>query len=293
MREPLLSVIKDLIDRAGEAPLPVIALTDEEIAALDGDLAERGPVPSPWLDGKDKAARELACQVALRGLAARRLVVPLGTEGGGAAGGEVGRGAAGGEVGRGAAGGEVGRERIALRDDLRAVLAMRRSAHAVAFALRESDGRMRLLYLGTSGALEEAISPGGLHGFTVVARAAAAERLAAFADPEDAAAASLEPGRESEPRVLALAEIARGAEIPAMAGVRSVTMVTRLVFGSDAGEQRLTVYAKEAGVVVACPADASGAPALQFAEVSRSGLRERLADLLSIQEPAAQSRDQS
>jgi hypothetical protein len=275
MREPLLSVIKDLIDRAREAPLPVIALTDEEIAALDGDLAERGPVPLPWLDGKDKAARELACQVALRGLAARRLVVPLSTEGGGAAGGEVGR------------------ERIALRDDLRAVLAMRRSAHAVAFALRESDGRMRLLYLGTSGALEEAISPGGLHGFTVVARAAAAERLAAFADPEDAAAASLEPGRESEPRVLALAEIARGAEIPAMAGVRSVTMVTRLVFGSDAGEQRLTVYAKEAGVVVACPADASGAPALQFAEVSRSGLRERLADLLSIQEPAARSRDQS
>ena len=190
-------------------------------------------------------------------------------------------------------GGEVGRERIALRDDLRAVLAMRRSAHAVAFALRESDGRMRLLYLGTSGALEEAISPGGLHGFTVVARAAAAERLAAFADPEDAAAASLKPGRESEPRVLALAEIARGAEIPAMAGVRSVTMVTRLVFGSDAGEQRLTVYAKEAGVVVACPADASGAPALRFAEVSRSGLRERLADLLSIQEPVAQSRAQS
>jgi hypothetical protein len=275
MREPLLSVIKDLIDRAGEAPLPVIALTDEEIAVLDGDLAERGPVPLPWLDGKDKAARELACQVALRGLAARRLVVPLGTEGGGAAGGEIGR------------------ERIALRDDLRAVLAMRRSAHAVAFALRGSDGRMRLLYLGTSGALEEAISPGGLHGFTVVARAAAAERLAAFADPEDAAAASLKPGRESEPRVLALAEIARGAEIPAMAGVRSVTMVTRLVFGSDGGEQRLTVYAKEAGVVVACPADASGAPALRFAEVSRSGLRERLADLLSIQEPVAQSRDQS
>jgi hypothetical protein len=280
MREPLLSVIKDLIDRAGEAPLPVIALTDEEIAALDGDLAERGPVPLPWLDGKDKAARELACQVALRGLAARRLVVPLGTEGGG-------------EVGRGAGGGEVGRERIALRDDLRAVLAMRRSAHAVAFALRESDGRMRLLYLGTSGALEEAISPGGLHGFTVVARAAATERLAAFADPEDAAAASLKPGRESESRVLALAEIARGAEIPAMADVRSVTMVTRLVFGSDAGEQRLTVYAKEAGVVVACPADASGAPALRFAEVSRSGLRERLADLLSIQEPVAQSRDLS
>ena len=67
----------------------------------------------------------------------------------GGAGGEVGR-VAGGEVGRGAAGGEVGREYVALHDDLRAVLAMRRSAHAAAFALRESDGRMRLLYLGGS-----------------------------------------------------------------------------------------------------------------------------------------------
>jgi hypothetical protein len=279
MSEQLLSVINDLISRAGEAPLPVIALTDEEIAALDGDLADRGPVPMPWLDEKDKASRELACQVALRGLAARRLVVPLGTEGGG-------------EAGRGAGGGEAGIGSIALRDDLRAVLAMRHSAHAVAFALRESDGRMRLLYLGKSGALEEAISPGGLHGFTVVAHADAADRLAAFADPEDAAVASLRPGPETEPRVLPLAEIARGAEIPAMAGARSVTMVTRLVFGSDAGEQRLTVYAKEAGVVVACPANASGAQALRFAEVSRSGLRERLADLLSIQEPVAQTRDQ-
>jgi hypothetical protein len=283
MREPLLSVIKDLISRAGEAPLPVIALTDEEIAALDGDLAARGPVPLPWLDTKDTAARELACQVALRGLAARRLVIPLG-----AAGGE-----ADGEVGRGAGGGEVGREYIALQDDLRAVLAMRRSAHAAAFALRESDGRMRLLYLGSSGALEEAISPGGLHGFTVVGYADAADRLAAFADPEDAAAAAVEPGRDTEPRVLPLAEIARGAEIPAMAGVRSVTMVTRLVFGADAGEQRLTVYAKEAGVVVACPAEASGAPALRFTEVSKSGLRECLADLLSIQEPAARPGNES
>ena len=270
MREPLLSVIKDLISRAGEAPLPVIALTDEEIAALDGDLAARGPVPLPWLDTKDTAARELACQVALRGLAARRLVIPLG-----------------------AAGGEVGREYIALQDDLRAVLAMRRSAHAAAFALRESDGRMRLLYLGSSGALEEAISPGGLHGFTVVGYADAADRLAAFADPEDAAAAAVKPGRDTEPRVLPLAEIARGAEIPAMAGVRSVTMVTRLVFGADAGEQRLTVYAKEAGVVVACPAEASGAPALRFTEVSKSGLRECLADLLSIQEPAARPGNES
>jgi len=283
MREPLLSVIKDLISRAGEAPLPVIALTDEEIAALDGDLAARGPVPLPWLDTKDTAARELACQVALRGLAARRLVIPLG-----AAAGE-----ADGEVGRGAGGGEVGREYIALQDDLRAVLAMRRSAHAAAFALRESDGRMRLLYLGSSGALEEAISPGGLHGFTVVGYADAADRLAAFADPEDAAAAAVEPGRDTEPRVLPLAEIARGAEIPAMAGVRSVTMVTRLVFGADAGEQRLTVYAKEAGVVVACPAEASGAPALRFTEVSKSGLRECLADLLSIQEPAARPGNES
>ena len=50
----------------------------------------------------------------------------------------------------------------------------------------------------------------------------------------------------------------------------------------------LTVYAKEAGVVVASPADAGSEPGLRFAGVSRSELRECLADLLSSEEPAAQ-----
>lgn len=278
MSEDLLSVIRDLIARAEAAPLPVIALTDEEVAALDGDLADPGPVPLPWLADKDRSSRELACLVALRGLAARRLIVPLGPAGG----------AEGGDAG-GAEGGEI----VALRDDLRAVLAMRRTAHAVVFALRQPDNRMRLMYLGTSGALEEAISPGGLHGFTVVAPAAVAGRLAAFGDPEDAAATSLHGEWDwTRERELSLAEIARGAELPGVADARSVTMVTRLVFGSTAGEQRMTVYAKEAGVIVAYPADARGEPGLRFAEVSRSGLRERLAGLFSLAEPLAQGQEQ-
>ena len=273
MRERPLSAIKDLISRAREAPLAVIALTDEEIAALDGDLTRRGPVPLPWLDDRDRASRELACRVALRGLAARRLVVLAGPAGPG---------------GSGPGGGDF----VVASDDLRAVLAMRRSAHAVVCALRESDGQLRLVYLGRSGALEEAISPEGLHDFTVLARDAVAERLAAFTDP--AAAAPAAPGQDwgqqwgrgpgpgADSEVLSLAEIAGGAEITAAAGARSVTMVARLVFGSATGEQRLTVYAKEASVIVASPADVGGAPALRFAEVSRSGLRVCLADLVGL-----------
>lgn len=234
----------------------MIALTDEEVAALDGEIAGLGPVPMPWLAGKDEPSRELARQVALRGLAARRLAVPLDAE-------------------------DDGPQRLALRDDLRAVLLMRRTAHAAVFALRQSDGRMRLMYVGATGALEEAITPGGLHGFTVVSLGAAAGRLAAFADPDDVAAASLKPAPS---RVLRLAAIAQGADLDGVAGTRTCTMVTRLLFGAAGGERRLTVYAKEAGVIVASPEDAEGEPALRFAEVSRSGLRERMAGLLDLHE---------
>ena len=263
-----LAAIRELITRAEAEPLPVIALTDEEVAALDGEIAELGPVPMPWLAGKDEQSRELACQVALRGLAARRLVVPLDSGG-------------------------DGPQRMALRDDLRAVLIMRRTAHAAAFALRQSDGRMLLLYLGTSGALEEAISPGGVHGFTVVGLDAVAGRLAAFADPDDAAATSESP-QPGPTLVLRLADIAQGAQFPGVTGTRTVTMVTRLLFGpaqdgTAEGERRMTVYAKEAGVIVAFPADADGEPGLRFAEVSRSGLRERMAGLLDPREPCLQA----
>lgn len=260
MSEQQLAAIRELITRAEAEPLPVIALTDEEVAALDGEIAELGPVPMPWLAGKDEQSRELACQVALRGLAARRLVVPLDSGGAGGA----------------------GPQRVALRDDLRAVLVMRRTAHAAAFALRQSDGRMLVLYLGTSGALEEAISPGGIHGFTVVGLDAVPGRLAAFADPDDAATSA--PPEPGPPRVLRLADIATGAQFPGVTGARSVTMVTLLLFGSAEGERRLTVYAKEAGVIVACPADADGEQGLRFAEVSRSGLREQMAGLLDLRE---------
>jgi hypothetical protein len=256
MSEQLLSAIADMISRATAEPLPVIVLTDEEVAALDTDLADPGPVPLPWLAGKDEGSRTLACQVALRGLAARHLVVPLGQRN--------------------------GSESIALRDDLRAVLAMRRSAHAALFALRQSDGQMLLLYLGDSGGLEEAISPSGLHAFTVVSHAAANERLARFCDPGDAAS----PAEvASQPVVLPLAEIARGAELPCPADARSVTMVTRLVYGSAASERRLTVYTREAGVTVTYPVNADAGPALGFAEVNRSGLRAQLAGLLDVSDP--------
>jgi hypothetical protein len=268
MSEDLASVIRALTARAAAEPLALIALTDEEIAALGAGPADLGPVPLPWLAGKDQADRELACQVALRGLAARQLIAPLGPE-------------------DKPGGRRDGREYVAMHDDLRAVLAMRHSARAVICALRESDQRIRLVYLGVTGALEEAISPGGLHGFTVLAHAAVPARLAGFADPGDTAAAVAPPGR-AQPRILPLAEIARGAQVP-VTGARSVTMVERLVFGEAAEEPRelrLTVYEREAGVVVASPVDADGEQALEFAEVTRDELAERIAALLPALELA-------
>lgn len=270
MSEDLVSVIRSLTARAESEPLPLIALTDEEIAALGAGPADLGPVPLPWLAARDEAERELACQVALRGLAARRLVVPLGSDD-----------KPGGPRDR--------QEYVALHDDLRAVLAMRHSAHAVLAALRQSDQRMRLYYLGSTGALEEAISPGGLHGFTVVNHAVVAERLADFADPAGVAAAGPRSGREAPPRILSLADIAQGAKLP-VTDARSVTMVSELAFDGTAGEQRLTVYAKETGVIVASPAETDGEQGLEFAEVTGPGLRDRVAALLPVPELADQDR---
>jgi hypothetical protein len=267
MSDDLVSVIRSLTARAAAAPLPLIALTDEEIAALGAGPADLGPVPLPWLATQDEASRRLACQVALRGLAARRLVVPLGPDDRP----------------------DGDQEYVALHDDLRAVLAMRRSARAVLCALRQPDERMRLVYLGATGALEEAISPGGLHGFTVLSHAAVAGRLAGFADPEQAAPAELAPGPGIRPRIMPLTEIAQGAKLP-VTGARSVTMVERLVFNEADGERRLTVYAREAGVTVASPADVNGEQALEVTEVTRAGLRDRLAALMPALELADQDR---
>jgi hypothetical protein len=247
--------VASLIARAQLTPVPVITLTDEELAALDGPRAL--PVaPQPWLEGQKVSGRMLACQVALRSLAARGIVLPAGLDAGNATGGGA----------------------LALHQDLRAVLAMRRSALGIVLAQRRSgaERQSRMLYLHEGGALEEDISAVGLHGLTVVSSVRAAERLASFADPARVAG----DDRAARQTTVSLTEIATGADISGLQGARFVTAVGRLFTGPDgqSEEQRVTVYAHADRVVLAEPVTtADGDHSLAFTEVSARELGERMA----------------
>jgi hypothetical protein len=252
-----------LIARARQEPVPVIALTDEELAALDGGPGAPPVAPRPWLDQQDEASRELVCQVALRGLAARGIVVPTGDV----------------EDGR--------RSVVAMHQDLRAVLLMRHSALALVAAQRQGNAESthRMLFLHDDGAvLEEEVTPHGVHRLTVTCAATAAERLATFVDPSGAAGEQ----RQESARTVSLADVAAGDGLPRLDGVQFLTLVGRLTApapdGADApAARRLTVYALPDRVVVAEPAVLdSGEAGLTLTAVGAAPLVQRLAALLDV-----------
>jgi hypothetical protein len=255
--------VASLIDRARQEPVAVIALTDEELAALDGGPGAPPVAPRPWLDQQDEASRELVCQVALRGLAARGIVVPTGAVVDG------------------------GRSVIAMHRDLRAVLSMRHDALALVAARRQGteESAHRVLFLHEDGAvLEEDVSPHGVHRLTVTCAATAAERLATFVDPGSAAGEE----RQEPAGPVSLAAIAAGDGLPRVDDVRYLTLVGRLTAPASEGAvlpdtRRLTVYALPDRVVVAEPAVlGSGEAGLTMAEVGATALRGRLAALLDV-----------
>jgi hypothetical protein len=258
---PAEAAVAVLVARARAEPVPVIALTDEELAALDGGPGAPPVAPRPWLDQQDEASRELVCQVAFRGLAARGIVVPTGAVENG------------------------GRAVVAMHQDLRAVLMMRHDALALVAARRQGtdESADRVLFLHEDGAvLEEDVSPHGVHRLTVTCAATAAERLAAFVDPAGAAGE-----RRPEPtRPVSLAEVAAGDGLPRVDDVRYLTLVGRLTAPAFEGAalpdvRRLTVYALPDRVVVAEPAAlSSGETGLTLAAVGAAALRARLAALL-------------
>lgn len=240
--------------------MPVIALTDEELAALDGGPDGSPVAPQPWLDAQDEASRQVICQVALRGLTARGIVVPAGA-------------------------GEDGRDLVAIHQNLRAALSMRHSALALVLAQRQAGAECayRVLFLHEDAAvLEEDVTHRGLHRLSVMDAAAAAERLATFVDPMGAAGDQ----RPKPARTVSLADVAGGAGIPDVGAARFVTMVGRLARpepngGAEPAERRLTVYALPDRVVVAEPAlTDTGEAGLTMSAVGAAALERRLAALL-------------
>jgi hypothetical protein len=237
--------------RAAEGPVQVIVLTDEELAVLAAEPAA-GPhvAPMPWLDGHDEPARDVALQVALRGLMARGLAAP----------------------------GDAGT--ITVHPEIAAAIAMRHDWRAVVLAERRdaADAVTRALYLHPGAVLEETVSPGGLHDLTVTAPEVAAGRLAGFCDPAGTAA---EQGGD-EPRTVPLGDIAAG-DLPAeVAEARHVTALGYVERRAEEppAERRATVYALEDRVILAEPARTGDTPALRFTTAGPDALRRVTADLI-------------
>jgi hypothetical protein len=236
--------------RAAEGPVPVIVLTDEELAMLAGEPAGPRIAPMPWLDGHDEPGRDLALQVAARGLLARGLVT-LGDAG-----------------------------TITVHPEIAAAIAMRHDWRAVVLAERRdaADAVTRALYLHPGAVLEETVSPGGLHDLTVAAPEVAAGRLAGFCDPAGTAA---DRGGD-EPRTVTLGGIAAGGLPAEIAGARHVTALGRLQRrpGGQPAQRRLTVYALDDGLILAEPARSDGDRALRFTTAGPDALRRVTADLI-------------
>lgn len=159
------------------APAPVLSLTDEQLAGMDGDRADQ-LTALPWL-AEHAEHREFAAGVGLRSLVASGQVQILidRTEGG------------------------TGRRWQAV-PVLDGCLVLRRAANVVASVERtmNTTGGTQLnrlyYYAHPSGVLEEEVTASGIHHFTPLRPGQVPERIAALVDPAGVSTAAAGGGGE-------------------------------------------------------------------------------------------------
>ena len=208
-------------EHAGTAPAPVVTLSDEQLAALDG-YERRQFVALPWLEAHPEQ-RRTAAAVALRGMIAS------------------------GQVLTRTARHEEGPRWRAV-PEISGCLVLRRTAESFTTAERtvrtEAGPQVHRLhcYVHPGGILEEETTADGLHRFTVLGRVQAAERLAAFLDPAGVAVAD---GASVHVRGTALPEHPLAAQL---AATRTLTVLTH-VRAADGSVQQLSTYATDDGML--------------------------------------------
>jgi hypothetical protein len=247
--------IADLLVRARERRIRVIALTDEELLALDGPDAEQ-VAPNLWLSTQPEHQHEFAAAVAMRGLVARG-TAKLGTPT------------------------DDGRVVLALPQDASAALAMRRAASAIYVCEQRTHDstRARVLYLqGEHGVLEEDVNSGGLHTFSVSPTAEAISALTAWCNPFSSPLIM-----DGAQRRVRLAELAAGGEVADELGRATAVSVLAAVSaasGTEATtqEHRLSVYTFDDHVEVGM-ADADDPTEMVYRWVDESTLAAALAEL--------------
>ena len=228
------------------APAPVVTLSDEQLAALDG-YERRQFVALPWLEAHPEQ-RRTAAAVALRGMIAS------------------------GQVLTRTARHEEGPRWRAV-PEISGCLVLRRTAESFTTAERtvrtEAGPQVHRLhcYVHPGGILEEETTADGLHRFTVLEAQQAAERLAAFLDP---AGAALADGESVHVRSSALPEHPLAARLGA---TRTLTVLTH-VRAADGSVQQLSTYATDDGMLTLEALDpGTEDPRLEIRPVGPASLR--------------------
>ncbi|AYY14562.1 hypothetical protein EF847_19550 [Actinobacteria bacterium YIM 96077] len=255
-----VSLVGDLLRRAREeGRFEVVRLTDEELTVLDGvDSAQ--VAPRPWFTTLDASTREVALAVALRGLAMRGLVGSSVIED---------------------TSGDVSLE---LDDDVHATLVARRAASEIIIAHRRTQHASwsKVCYVqGSAGVVEEDVSPGGVHTLWAGPSESIVESVAAFADPEYAAAE--DPG--GDVREVPLGDVAAGTETIEPLDAHLVTVIVAVGLDTDGEsiENRVSVHVGDAGVQVVRSMTGDKNVA-RLEPVSRAGLRTVVADVIGREE---------
>lgn len=250
---------------AAQEPAPVVTLSDEQIAALDG-YERRQFVALPWLDAHPEQ-RRVAAAVALRGMIA------------------------GGQVLTRTARHEEGPRWRAV-PEISGCLVLRRTAESFTTAERtvrtEAGPQVHRLhcYSHPGGVLEEETTADGLHRFTVLRAGEATVRLAAFLDPAGLA----DPAADAESDTGGGSVHVRGSELPAhplaaqLAETRALTVLTR-VRTADGTVQQLSAYATAGGMLTMEALDPGAEdPRLEFRRVGPASLRALATVLVSGQD---------
>jgi hypothetical protein len=228
----------------GRAEL-LVALTDEQLAALDGDQRIQFTA-TPWLDQQPEQ-RGFAAHVGLRALLAAGRVREVTVAG-------------------------SGEPRWQAAPDIAGCLVLRRTATRFTTAERtvqtEQGPQVHRLhhYVHDSGVLEEEVTAAGIHRFTPVRADQVAARLVAVVDPASVASAGEDPVR------VRASELAAGPLAATLAGTRALTVLT-VVRTADGTVQQISASATDDQVLTLEALDPSADdPELELRRVDRADL---------------------
>ncbi len=248
-------------------PVPLVDLTDEELAALDGPPV--GLVVSPYLEVLDPAARDVAVVTAFRSLVARGLVLaptPQHAE-------TAARAAA-------AAGEELAAVEVEMAEVLSQVLTLRRVADRVVCVQRTTGQSRAWRYLhrvDDALTLDELVEPTGLHRYALVATPALLDVLVDWVVPDGVDGAD---GAEVDLDASAAAGGRAGdALVEQLAGAHVLADVTVRGRGDAGPGLLLGTFAGPDGLHLSTTAFGTGEQ-VRLRAVSRRSLRAALADQL-------------